>query len=659
MNRFTATIIALLSLLFAACSGDDFHSEQPASLALSPTVAFTLGDTRGVPVDSLRQMKDFRADAYLHRDGSSTPYFHKQRQYGQNADGVYRSDNAYFWPYQTGDKMAFVALAPWTVAQGLTISEQGDFTYTVPSHAKDQQDLLFAAEWNVECPQLQGENVAMREPVPLHFRHILTQVRFVFGPRLADFYRHLTVHLVTVENIAATGTWNAAEGTWQDIGPQTNSFQITASDQTDGPGNGRRPYGDTELPMWNKEYTMFLMPQTLPTGARVAVDMSHRATSATDADIERKTYYVYLDGKQLLPGHTVIVEVNANFTSDCRVVNLDGSDVELRPLPALAQTTTFNVMWSGGAGSIQITLAPECTAYASLSTDLQPTPSTDPHDLASQFTIHTTDNTSPSDRFIRLILTQGHDPLNQNSHLVVLKQRGMATYGSFTDDPAYPDTPQPWGYNWPTPLTVELNYDALFEALLDYGDLQQYISNWASRQGNLITFNYTTLRTLARTPNSPSDGLTNTVNIHSACHFLHPFSALYYLRDIGSYSNMFNVNGEEMSDQQFNNAYQNYAPNAVAEALTRNNVQDIQGYQTLRYLETTAITHYLPAIEQLETIAQSDGNPLVPGRTYWSSTIDNDGEPIALQINADGSYTRTKPGADTPAYVHPVHDVGQ
>lgn len=648
-------------LLLAACSTDDLPAGgQSEALTPTPVVSFSISDgaaTRGVPVDSVRDLADFRADAYLHRGGVSTSYFQNEKQYEQTDSGVFRCDNGYFWPHQAGDEMAFVALAPWSVASGLAITEQGDFTYTVPANARDQQDLLFAAASGVPCPAPVSTGIAMREPVPLTFRHLLTQVRFVFGPRSADFFRLLTVHSVAIEQVASTGTWHADTGTWGDIGPQTNTFRIEA-DST-AAGTGKRPYTTTETPMWQKEYTMFLLPQTLPQDARVAVDMSH-IISKVGGSAVRRTFYIYLDGKQLLPGHTVNVEVNANYYNDIYLHNPDGTDVELRPLPAQGQDRTFSVASNIGQGSLTIALAPECAAYATISTDTHPTPTNGTSNLSNTFTLHTTDNTEAADRFIRIYIAEGHegyiDPLRD--HLFVLKQRGQNTgYGDFSDDPAHQDTMSPWGFNWTTPLRFTAHYDMPIFASLDYGVYENTtVKSWVTLNGGDIHYDYTTLRTLARTPNSRTDGRANTIAINNSCFFITPFGAMHFLDGSTSGGYTWRIGNEDTDLTHIENQYASYEPSAVMQAVDVNGAIGFGGTNNDKFVSSQNINYYLPAIEQLKTIALAPDTPLVPGRTYWSSTVAPDGEPVALQIGSDGNATEIQPGADTQAYVHPVRN---
>lgn len=651
LNIITAACVAAIAMLLGACTSDMFFHDPDQEVQLTSSVAFIINDeaamTRGVPVDNIRQLRDFRADAYLHRGGQAQTYFSNKRQFAASGAGIYLSDPAYFWPNEPYDTMSFVAVAPFDVAQNLNISTQGNFTYTVPANATDQCDLMQATARGVECPP---PGVRERAPVPLNFKHLLTQVRFVFGANVSNYWRNLTVYSIRIENLSAAGTWDAAAGAWQNLDAQTNAFELTA------PTEGiRRPYGQGEKEIWDKEYTMFLMPQILPTGARVAVDMSYQHSAASHEAMERRTYYLYLDGKKLEPGHTVTVEINSNLTGDCEILNTDGSDVELRPLSWAAQELSLMLARSGGADALTIKVAPECRSYASVSSGTSGNVPGSECDASGVFTLHIAENTAPSDRFIRLIIHTGHDEMSDlNDHYVVFKQRGFTSYGSFIDDPDYVDTPMPWGFNWPAPLKAVFSYTDPGFCNFEYLTINNELHQWVTKGALDFTLDYDILRTLVRRPNSTSDGLGNTRTINTSCEIVYPFKAVSFVWQEFSLYDDLTVGGVSLSGTEFENTYGGYNTSAVLEAIKLNPTGELGGNDLLSFVPHDALKRYLPAIEELETIAGSSSTPLLPGRTYWSSTVDTDGEPMALRINTDGSYTRLKPGADTQCYVHPV-----
>lgn len=654
-HQHTAGLLAaVLGLLLTGCSDDILTGEPDEEMGMVNTVAFTLGRgvSRGMPVESVEDIKDFRADAYLQRAGDVIPYFHNVRHFPTLPSQLYRSEELHLWPNEAGDQMTFVAVAPYETAQGLTLSGEGNFAYTVPQDVREQSDLLYAKVESVECPQ---PGSTERAPVQLNFRHLLTQVRFVFGANVENYWRQLTVHSVRIENVSATGTWDAVAGTWGDLDAPTHTFEIAASNT--GAGTGERPYGSEETEIWEKEYTMFLMPQTVPAGARVVVDMSYKPNSSvTDTShMVRDTLYLYLDGKKLEPGHKVTVEINSNYTDDCRVVNLDGSDVDLYPLSGSAQEVSLKLLMNAGGGGMRIKVLPECRGYARVSSpDSQAEPDS-VCDVQSIFRLHVDENPGAEDRFIRLVLYEGHSgDMSKTGHYVVLKQRGKTGDVGLSDELGYEDRLMPWGFQWPQPMRVEFIYSYDFVRNFDFDNMFHTIEpGWVSKSENGILFDYDGLRGEARRPNSASDGLANTRAINSASGLLQPFHFISYVGSDGSYED-FEVNGTAGDESTFVATNGVNDESAVMEAVRLNQLSSIGGIGGTWFVRDEAVVIYLPAIEELETIAGSGASSLVAGRTYWSSTVDADGEPLALTVNADGSTTRSKPGAGSQAYVHPV-----
>lgn len=654
-HTIASSCAAAMAILLTACASDTFFHDPAEELALTPAVSFFLADhgqSRGIPVDSLKQLKDFRADAYLHRGGASQPFFSNKKQVPASAAGVYQSDHVYLWPTEQGDKMSFVAVAPYDVARNLNITEDGEFTYTVPDDPLDQCDLMFAKATDVECPVRQpGENIGRRAPVPLNFSHILTQVRFVFGRNTANYWRKLTIHSIRVENVAATGTWTGTA--WTGLDAPTHAYQL------DGDTSTVRKWGTTEKEIWSKEYTMFLMPQTLPTGARVVVYMSHLASASSDDAVTRDTWCLYLDGKKLLPGHTVNVEINANYTHDITVCDDAGNPIQnIHPLSPNEQHITLQLARNAGAEGAEIIVAKECRSFASVSTQGSRPDTTC---AGNVFTLHIDRNTSSSDRFIRLVIYPGHEEKGTGAdHIVVLKQRGQSNYGSFSDAPGYVDSIMPWGFNWPTPMKAVYTFDYPQFVNISYQSfVASNIGQWSTKGADDITVDYDVLRGLVRRPNSTSNGLANTRAVNTLCWLLNPFDVIRYFEGAGLFGDSYTleINGAVYDVQGYQNTYVPYGEGAVWKALKQNNTGLEGGIPHSEFVFSHNIHTYLPAIEELETIADSGSGALEAGRTYWSSTIDNDGEPWALTINADGTRTRCKPGAATGAYVHPVRVV--
>lgn len=637
------------ALLLAACSDETPWDGTAESLALSREICFTATDgavTRGTPVNTITDLSDFRADAYLDRSTQPTQPFFTERQHSPSANGVFRADHSYLWPDNTGDRMSFVAVAPYDAVAGTNISRDGGFTYTVPTDVASQPDLMFATADDVDCAT---DSNGLHAPVQLTFRHLLTQVRFVFTDNDYNHFRSFEVQSVKLENASSRGTWKPEDRMWANLDAPTSTYEITASPDSTHAGIGKYRYGVTGQEVWQEGYSMFLMPQTLPDNALLTVCTRHRTSSADDTIME-ETYTLSLAGKQLMPGHTVTVEINSNYTYDVHVANVDGSDFQLRALTPVAQELPLRLAWSGGGDALTVVIDDACRSYAHIQgpngADVSQTL------VSSSFTLRIDANLTTSDRFIKLHIYPGHDTNSDEEYLFVVKQRcGFTDYG---EDEGMPDIEAPWGFNWTQSQQLAFVYDNLTFMNLEYND-NVYPKNaqWIKKEQSSIIYDYDVLRSLVRQPNSETDGLANVMAINNILTFRYALDPFLFF-----WSNTFleevYVNGIETSDlSTFIEDHSDWNVNAVAEAM-RNIYTDRNGGMGYESADNDDIIQYLPAIAQLEAIVDSESSPLVAGRTYWSSTVNASGNPVALKINDDGFHIRVTPDASTPCWIHSV-----
>lgn len=636
--------VCAAALLLASCSDETPWDGAAESLALSREICFAASDgsaTRGTPISAITDMRDFRADAYLNR--SETPYF-SERQHSPASNGVFRADHSYLWPGNAGDRMSFVAVAPYAAVASTAISRDGSFTYTVPTDVASQPDLMFATADDVDCAT---DADGLHAPVPLTFRHLLTQVRFVFTDNDHNHFRGLQVLSVRLENVSARGTWNPAENAWGSLDAPTSTYEITYSPDSTHAGIGKYQYGGAGQEVWQEGYSMFLMPQTLPDDALLTVRTSHKTSSDYDETSEN-TYTLSLAGKQLLPGHIVTVEINSNYTFDVHVANADGTPFQLRALAPQAQELPLLLMWNGAGAGYTVLIDEACRGYARFNGR---TGDEAYRSSQNQFTLCIDANLTTSDRFIKLHVFPGHKSnWDESDYLFAVKQRC-----GFTDDGeggGLPDFEAPWGFDWTTPLQVEFVYDSPLSLYLEYDIVLPTGTAWISKGTSSIIYDYGELRRLARQPNSETDGLANVSAINNILTFRHPLDPLRYFSENTS-ADTEKVNGAEASIIDFIAAHSDWNISAVEEAMQSIYTID-QGGTNYFSGSNSNITLYLPAIAQLETLADMEPSPLVAGRTYWSSTVNASGEPVALQVSADGTHTRTTPGASTSCWVHPV-----
>lgn len=219
---------------------NDFHNVQKA--------------TRGIEVTTNSFYKSFGVTAYTHTGNwvastSNSPYVDNLEATSTN--GTYML-NSHYWPGSTKN-VSFFAYAPYKCS-GATISNTSGtptISYTVPSEAKNQNDLLIASTKNIV-----GNG---QSSVPLQFSHALCGVKFAVG----------TMDGVTkIDKIVISGVNNsgtiAIDGTsWTGVSGSA-TYTLTLNKEVSGKNN-------IDITTTTDNNILFLMPQTVPSGATLTV----------------------------------------------------------------------------------------------------------------------------------------------------------------------------------------------------------------------------------------------------------------------------------------------------------------------------------------------------------------------------------------------------
>lgn len=182
------------------------------------------------------------------------------------------------WP--TGGKVRFFAYAPvnadrtddpFTLSAS-TAKGSPRITYTVPTDVKKQHDLMAA------CTD------ATSAEINLNFRHILTAVKVVTATDMIPG----TITEVRLSGIPATGTFtpdpDATKDKWQIDETSTGAFKVQREVSIDGgytsPNDDDKIVGDknqsVEVVGETGDFTMLMIPQTLPEGAKLEIDFKEK-----------------------------------------------------------------------------------------------------------------------------------------------------------------------------------------------------------------------------------------------------------------------------------------------------------------------------------------------------------------------------------------------
>lgn len=161
----------------------------------------------------------------------------------KSSSGTGWQPTAVTWP-GASYKATFYAIAPNNSGAIVSTNAGGPtFTYTVPQSASEQKDLLVSKCENVSCD---GKSAPT-----LTFNHALAAIKFAKG-NIAPYTSITKVEITGVQN---SGTYDMNTGIWSGQS-STDNYSISSTDDV-----------------------LFLMPQTLPSGAQLKVTLSDGSTT--------------------------------------------------------------------------------------------------------------------------------------------------------------------------------------------------------------------------------------------------------------------------------------------------------------------------------------------------------------------------------------------
>lgn len=183
-----------------------------------------------------------------------------------------------YWPETENTRMRFFAYSPYGAVTLSTTTVTPAFEYTIADKVVDQKDLLVASS-DVQCPN-------NYEAAPLTFAHALTAVMF----EIANTVEKITVKAVRVKDVYYKGKYqyeycgiNKDDGDDTTPNSDTGSWNVeeTEDKKTYEINNlNKQIVGgtSTNIPLNENEYVLMLMPQTLPDGATIEVDVKDDVT---------------------------------------------------------------------------------------------------------------------------------------------------------------------------------------------------------------------------------------------------------------------------------------------------------------------------------------------------------------------------------------------
>lgn len=310
--------------------------------------------TRAVPITALSGAGNVGVTAFKNDETSAMTELANE-EFSFDQDLLEPTGSPIPWSKAGSEKTTFYAYAPKDfIGTSATLYATGtQITYTVPDDVAEQKDLLTAKKEVLRANY--------RQSVPLDFTHALTAVRFKIGFAC-------DVKSISIQGVYNQGTYTIG-GDWSgQAGTAEYTFELN------------RSFAENEY-LTTDVQTLMLIPQTLPTGAKVVLTTDHSTIEATIAGNEwkpgrRVTYvlyenepnYIYFD---LAADNVRILE--GNYSG--KVYPTGGGDaVEVKGVHSSenryyvyqsAHSNRNSISWSGTPGKSKASGLPE---YKELST---------------------------------------------------------------------------------------------------------------------------------------------------------------------------------------------------------------------------------------------------------------------------------------------------
>ena len=346
MKRRNIIMVMMMSLLLGSCSSEDILSvpngngrirfdvgvsqsqevmEMPISTSLMTCGNDTLyahsaalrnielhndvtSKTRGKEVDNSSFPNNFGLYGYIYNSDQSWENNGSELQ--PTIKEEITKDNTWtsstYLPGQT-KKMALFAYAPYTGIEVTGNQGAPKLTYTIDSVISNQVDLLVANNVDV---------VGNSSSVALDFKHALTAVKFAIGT-ITGFTK---ITKIVISGVKKSGTLSLDGDNWK-LNDDTTSYTIEKVINLSTSGDITGSSNDL----------MLLMPQILPSGAKLEVTMTN--------DIGTKTFSTDLTGGEWKKGYTVTYllsveraagEFHFEVTPSTSSIPKEGGDFELK-----------------------------------------------------------------------------------------------------------------------------------------------------------------------------------------------------------------------------------------------------------------------------------------------------------------------------------------
>lgn len=457
--------------------------------------------TRGTPVTAEAFYNKFHVLTV--RDQESSFFMNEDVTKTGNS---WTMDNTYYWP-GADHTLQFYAWAPANAITAAPTSPNNmTFTYTVPTDATKQQDLVVANKSH------EGD---FNQVVSLPFQHICTAVKFVVGEQMQAG----TIKSVALKGVQNKGTYDMKNGKWS-LEDATTDFTQTLTDY--------KTYGnekpDTEITP--TEGTFMMLPQTLPTGASVEVVFQDGATGS------ERTLSATIGGTEWPMGSTVTYKLSITPEYELEFISepeLQDAHYVIYPIHIKAKDVPGNGEWTLTSTASEVTLRTELTTLTKRGYWIEEdrgTQSISSTATGEDITVYAFlwENATEETREVELTLRPTSLP-NAKPATFKISQLCPSWNGNLGCE-RIEDGDYPWGFLWPQGMKIKYNMEnaglgdliknALLNAYLEwFTDYGQFITKetWLLSITS-VTINYDAVPQVA-VAKDENNGLKNTLELYN------------------------------------------------------------------------------------------------------------------------------------------------
>lgn len=568
--------------------------------------------TRGMPITNDNFNDPFHVLTTLTRSNNTDIFFNENVS---KTGSYWTTDQTYYWP-GADYELQFYAWAPATAITAPTSPENLTFTYTVPADATAQQDLVVA-----------NENRAgnYNQAVSLSFNHICTAVKFVVGKQMQAG----TIESVALKGVKNTGTYDMTTGQWS-LTDDTYSFTQTLNKGMNG--------GETEgSEITATEGTFMMLPQTLPDGASVEVVFQDGATGS------ERTLSATIGRTEWPMGSTVTYKLSITPEYELEFISepeLQDAHYVIYPIHIKAKDVPDG-SWTLSSSSPEVTLRTDLTTLNKRGFWIEEdkgTPSITSTTTGEDITVYAflTENATEEAREVELTLRPTN--LSDAEPATFKISQLCPSWNGNIGCERFEDGDEPWGFLWPTGMTITYNMqNAGLGDLIKNALLNAYLS-WFTDYGQFITketwllsitsvtINYDAVPQVA-VAKDENNGLKNTLELYN-------FNGI---NDVSTLEDIL-TNWGGIADNELPLNPEEFAARSCSMKNKYHKTTEQQGNQTIEIpiLPQDEITWYLPS--KNEAMQMIDETYPLSG-DYWTSTnsLDEHDNANAFKYSAGGS----------------------